>query len=141
MEQPKYIKIGADGQQLPDDATEWVAVFLPAHGLTFSATSVVDSDVPQEKCAEACKSLTLAGHSDWDLPTIDELQLLIDRGRYEPAIDTAFFQDIHNDWYWTSTPAAWSASSAWFVLFSLGYVYGLPRHYDGFALAVRRAGQ
>ncbi len=141
MEQPKYIKIGADGQQLPADAKDWVAVHLPAHGLTFTATSVVDTDVPQQKCLEACKSLTLAGHSDWDLPTIDELQLLIDRSRYEPAIDTAFFQDIQNDWYWTSTAAAWSASSAWFVGFYYGGVSYYRRSYDGFALAVRRAGQ
>ena len=141
MEQTKYIKIGADGQQLPADAKDWVAVHLPAHGLTFSATSVVDTDVPQEKCLEACKALTLAGHSDWDLPTIDELQLLVDRSRHEPAIDTDFFQDIQNDWYWTSTPAAWSASSAWFVYFYFGGVYYSPRDYAGFALAVRRAGQ
>jgi hypothetical protein len=141
MEQPKYIKIGAGGQELPADAKDWVAVHLPAHGLTFSATSVVDTDVPQEKCLDACKSLTLAGHSDWDLPTIDELQLLIDRSRHEPAIDTAFFQDIRDDWYWSSTPAAWSASSAWFVNFYGGLVLNFHRYYGGFALAVRRAGQ
>ncbi|TAA27638.1 DUF1566 domain-containing protein [Pseudoxanthomonas winnipegensis] len=141
MEQPKYIKIGADGQQLPADAKDWVAVHLPVHGLTFSATSVVNTDVPQEKCLEACKGLSLAGHSDWDLPTVDELQLLIDRSRCEPAIDTDFFQDIQNDWYWSSTPAAWSASSAWLVSFRYGGVSYGPRYDDGFALAVRRAGQ
>ena len=33
MEQPKYVKIGADGQQLPAAAKDWVAVHLPVHGL------------------------------------------------------------------------------------------------------------
>ena len=141
MSNPKFIKIGADGAQLPDDATGHVAVFLPDHGLTFSATSVVDSDVPHEECEAACKALTLAGHSDWDLPTIEELQLLIDRSRYSPAINTDFFQDIQSDWYWTKTPAAWSSASAWGVVFSYGGVGNYHRGSGGFALAVRRAGQ
>ena len=141
MSQPKFIKIGADGQQLPADATDHVAVLLPAHGLMFTATSVVDSDVPQEECEAACKALTLAGYSDWDLPTIDELQLLVDRSRYSPAIDTDFFRDIQNDWYWSKTPAAWSSASAWLVYFGYGSVYDYPRYNGGFALAVRRAGQ
>ena len=141
MSNPKFIKISADGDRLPDDATTWAAVLLPDHGITFSATSVVDTDVSQEECEAACKALTLAGHSDWDLPTIDELQLLIDRGRYSPAINTDFFQNIQNDCYWTMTPAAWSSASAWFVNFYHGYVYFNLRHGYGFALAVRRAGQ
>ena len=141
MRKPTFLKIGADGARLPNDATDWVAVELPDHGLTFSRTSVTDSDVPQEQCEAACKALTLAGFSDWDLPTIDELQLLVDRSRYSPAIDTDFFVDIENDWYWSKTAAAWSSASAWLVGFDLGYVYNYPRGGYGFALAVRRAGQ
>lgn len=141
MSQPKFIKIGADGQQLPVDATNHVAVLLPAHGLMFSATSVIDSGVPQEQCEAACKALTLAGYSDWDLPTIDELQLLVDRSRHDPAIDTDFFRDIQSDWYWSKTPAAWSSASAWGVSFSYGLVSVNHRLNGGFALAVRRAGQ
>ena len=141
MRKPTFIKIGADGARLPNDATDWVAVELPDHGLTFSRTSVTDSDVPQEQCEAACKALTLAGFSDWDLPTIEELQLLVDRSRYSPAIDTDFFVDIENDWYWSKTPAAWSSASAWGVSFNYGGVLNSHRGLLGFALAVRRAGQ
>ena len=141
MSKPTMIKIGADGARLPNDATEWVAVELPEHGLMFSRTSIVDSDIPQEECEAACKALSLAGHADWDLPTIDELQLVVDRSRYSPAIDTDFFVDIENDWYWSKTAAAWSSASAWFVDFYLGGVDGSHRISDGFALAVRRVGQ
>ena len=142
MRKPTFIKIGADGARLPNDETDWVAVELPDHGLTFSRTSVTDSDVPQEQCEAACKALTLAGFSDWDLPTIEELQLLVDRSRYSPAIDTDFFVDIENDWYWSKTPAAWSSASAWGVYFGYGNVVSHHRRYGlGFALAVRRVGQ
>ncbi len=147
MSNTKFIKIGADGQQLPNDATDWVAVELPEHGLTFSATSIVDTDVPLEQCEAAAKALTIAGYSDWDLPTIDELSLLIDRTRYSPAINTDFFRDIQNDWYWSKTPTAWSldeagsSASAWFVDFGYGGVNLNRRYFNGFALAVRRAGQ
>jgi len=134
-------KIGADRNQLPDDSNDHVAVFLPDHGLTFTATSIVDSDVPHAECEAAAKALTLLGHSDWDLPTIEEYQLLIDRSRYSPAINTDFFKDIQNDWYWSKTPAAWSSASAWFVFFYSGGVLSGPRDGYGFALAVRRAGQ
>ena len=141
MTKPTFIKIGADGARLPDDATEWVAVELPDHGLMFSRTSIVESDVPQQQCEAACQALTLAGFNDWDLPTIDELQLLVDRSRFSPAINTDFFVDIEDDWYWTSTPAAWSSASAWFVNFYYGDVNDYHRLIHGFALAVRRAGQ
>ena len=134
-------KIGADRNQLPDDSTDHVAVFLPDYGLTFTATNIVDTDVPHAECEAAAKAMDLLGHSDWDLPTIEELQLLIDRSRYSPAINTDFFKGIQNDWYWSKTPAAWSSASAWLVNFSLGNVYGSRRGGLGFALAVRRAGQ
>ncbi|XNX69797.1 DUF1566 domain-containing protein [Stenotrophomonas maltophilia] len=134
-------KIGADRNQLPDDSIDHVAVFLPDYGLTFTATNIVDSDVPHAECEASAKALNLLGHTDWDLPTIEEYQLLIDRSRYSPAINTDFFRDIQNDWYWSKTPAAWSSASAWYVDFYYGGVDNLPRNGNGFALAVRRAGQ
>ena len=134
-------KIAADGSELPDSATDHVAVLLPDYGLIFTATNIVDSDVPHAECEAAAKALDLLGHTDWDLPTIEELQLLIDRSRYSPAINTDFFKGIQNDWYWSKTPAAWSSASAWGVHFGFGLVCSGHRSYDGFALAVRRAGQ
>ncbi|HIE5650308.1 TPA: DUF1566 domain-containing protein [Stenotrophomonas maltophilia] len=133
-------KIGADRNQLPGDSNDHVAVFLPDYGLTFTATSIVDSDLSHAECEAAAKALDLLGHTDWDLPTIEEYQLLIDRSRYSPAINTDFFKDIQNDWYWSKTPAAWSSASAWGVNFNSGHGF-LHRGDYGFALAVRRAGQ
>ena len=141
MKKPTFIKLDANGSALPADAADWVAVQLPEHGLTFTATHINSEEADQEALQQQAGALTLLGHSDWDLPTIDELSLLIDRGRYSPAIDTDFFRDIENDWYWAKTPAAWSSASAWYVSFGYGYVGYYHRGGNGFALAVRRAGQ
>ena len=141
MKKPTMIKLAADGQELPADATDWVAVKLPEHGLIFTATQINEEETDQESLQAKAVALDLLGAPDWDLPTIDELQLLIDRDRYDPAIDTAFFRDIQSDWYWSKTPAAWSSASAWVVNFYYGYVDDDHRNYSGFALAVRRVGQ
>lgn len=137
MTQLNLIKISADGAQLPADATKWDAVLLPDHGLMFSATHILPKDRPQQECIDACASLTLAGFSDWTLPSIEQLQLVIDRTRYRPAINTDYFRNIQSDWYWTSSEFAGSSASAWFVYFFSGNVYGLHRSLSGFALAVR----
>jgi hypothetical protein len=136
----ELIKLDAEGNHLAADAADWVAVFLPQHGLTFTASPVLDRNVPHAKCEAACKAVALFG-AEWDLPTIDELSLLIDRSRYSPAINTDFFRDIPNDWFWSKTETAWSSGSAWGVSFGGGNVNLSRRYYDGFALAVRRAGQ
>ncbi len=135
------IKILSDGTHLPagSDRTDHVAVLLPQHGLMFTARVINAEAQRQAKLEEACKAVTCAGFSDWVMPEIEELQLVVDRTRYNPALDPEYFRDIPIDWLWSKTPAAWSALSAWLVSADYGGVINLPRYYGGFALAVRRA--
>lgn len=140
MSKLKLIKISSTGEQLADDASAWDAVLLPDHGLMFTATHVA-ADVPHDDCVAACTAATVAGFSDWTLPDIDQLSLVIDRTRRDPAINVDYFRDIASDWYWSTTPVAGSAASAWYVGFNYGLVYYYHRGLSGFALAVRRAGQ
>ena len=145
---PRYTKVLADGTHLPgaDSRTDHVAVIDNATSLMWSVESLgdpkdPDSGISQDACERRCAELRLLGYDDWRLPTRKELEGLVDDTRHEPAIDTALFPRVKPRWHWTSTAAAWSASSAWVVSFNLGSVYYLRRNYDGFALAVRRAGQ
>lgn len=53
---------------------------------------------------DACRSLTLGGHSDWRLPSVEELLSIVvtDIDFVGAQIDTANFPDTKKDLYWTS---------------------------------------
>ena len=69
-----------------------------------------------------CEDLTLASHDDLRLPTIQELQSIVDYSRHNPAIDTAYFPGTLPSWYWSSTTYAYDSSYAWCAYFYDGYV-------------------
>ncbi len=37
-----------------------------------------------------CDALTLAGHDDWRLPTVEELGRIVDYSKHDPAINKVF---------------------------------------------------
>lgn len=60
----------------------------------------------------------------WRMPTVDELQTILDRSRHGPAIDTERFPDTQSEPYWTSTPCSWDSDTRWVVYFYYGGVSG-----------------
>src|SRR5690606_33199269 len=86
-------------------------------GLQWTRDDVSVDDVTHAEAEAAVEQLNadaFADHSDWRLPTLQELFALADHGRHAPAIDTAAFPSCKNDWYWTSTPyAASPADRSW----------------------------
>lgn len=59
--------------------------------------------------------------SGWRLPSMKELQTIVDDGHVSPAIDASAFPSTPIDVaYWTSTPVAWQQGHAWHVLFNIG---------------------
>ena len=75
-----------------------------------------------EQALNYCESLTLAGHSDWRLPTWKELQSIVDYSSYTPTINTTFFPDTVASQYASSTTRADNLSHAWYVDFTIGFV-------------------
>lgn len=50
-----------------------------------------------------CEDLVLAGHSDWRLPSINELQSIVDETATNPAIDLTAFPGTVGEMYWSSS--------------------------------------
>ena len=67
-----------------------------------------------------CENLELAGHDDWRLPNMRELESLVDYGRFAPAIDPVF--GALSAIYWSSTSLAGNRDYAWYVYFFDGDV-------------------
>ena len=69
-----------------------------------------------------CKSGTALPGSGWRLPTLTELQTLIDDSQNSPPlIDPTAFPQTAQATYWTSSADANNAGAVWYVDFSTGF--------------------
>ncbi len=99
--------------------------------LEWSPTLCDGERVDYATAEKACAALG----EGWRLPTRQELESILDLSRHNPAADPGRFPDMKADWYWSSTPCAWSSGRAWCVDFDLGGVGSL--HRDGLSAFVR----
>jgi hypothetical protein len=67
-----------------------------------------------------CAGLTLAG-TGWRVPTKAELESIVDRTRYDPAIDPTAFPDTPSDNFWSSSPHPGLAGYGYYVNFVIGF--------------------
>jgi serine/threonine-protein kinase len=111
----------------------------PATGLMW-ANKDNGSDVNFLQAAAYCRNLQLAGHSDWRLPEIGELQ-----GIYDPRVDVASWHVKGNlqltGYQWSSTPGN-ASGEAFYLFFSDGERGSDPyrKNYSKRALCVRGSG-
>ncbi len=131
----KYAKLDAGGHGLPRDAASWHCVADRVTGLVWEMktdhgvhganrlyTNYGDgSSGDTSALVAAANARTLCGASNWRLPTVNELQGLIDYGAASgPQIDAAWFPNTRENWYWTSTGYANDPLASWAVYFSAG---------------------
>lgn len=66
-------------------------------------------------------TLDLAGHQDWRFPSIIEMESLLDRSIYRPAMREAVpFRDERT--YWSSTTFGVDTQNAWIMMYDGAYV-------------------
>ncbi len=115
---PSFTKLDDQGDELPDSASRWSMVRDNNTGLVWEAKTNGNKSDWQD-AVNYCSSLNLRDFSDWHLPTRQELQTIVDYGKYNPAIDTKYFPDTVSGGYWSSSTYK---EYAWLVNFSYGYV-------------------
>lgn len=67
--------------------------------------------------AQTVNSAAFAGHNDWRLPNLKELNSLVEMACYTPAINENHFPNTAASSYWSSSPDAYYSSRAWYVYF------------------------
>ncbi len=85
---------------------------------------------------EYCTSLTLNGYTDWRLPTIKELQTIVDISKKKLAINTEFkFTEPSS--YWSNSQDMVNKNNAWYVGFKTGATFRDSKDYDCYIRCIR----
>ena len=159
-----YTKLDANGDDLPEEATDWNCVRDNVTGLiwevkttsglhsasntytwysttnhggnvgTQNGGSCSGSACDTKAFTEAVNSEELCGFSDWRMPSKSELSQLVHRGRYNPAISTELFPNTQSSYYWSSSP---DSSYAWYVVFYYGDVNYGSKNFSYYVRLVR----
>jgi len=106
------------GLMWQDDAN--VSIVTKPWVTTANYNAVDYNNTSGDTATTYCTNLTLGGYSDWRLPTHSQLREIVDYGKSNPSIDTAFVNIYFDMYYYSSTPYILSSNNAWIVGFYNG---------------------
>ncbi|MEZ5478585.1 MAG: DUF1566 domain-containing protein [Thiolinea sp.] len=110
----EHLEISSDG----------LTVYDPKTDLTWQRCGV-GQNWDGSNCSGAATSMNWqqaleSAGSGWRLPNIKELASIIEQRCWSPAIDTGFFPNTPNSYYWSSSPYAYYNNFAWALDFNYG---------------------
>lgn len=103
----------------------------------YEANGEIDATYNPGGSVDVCGALQLGGHTDWRLPTIEELESIVKYDSSNPAIATAYFSNAHSSMYWASTTYFFYVPRARVVDFSMGGLWGSELSNPYFVKCVR----
>lgn len=83
-----------------------------------------------------CVELVMGGFEDWRLPTVKELESIVNYRQVKPSIDTIYFKNVSSNYYWSST-TTYMRYRAWYVSFGSGDVDGNSKNDNYYIRCVR----
>lgn len=90
----------------------------------------------------AVNATNLCGFSDWRLPTLDELQSIVDYGSASaPAIDANWFPNTSNGMTWAATPYAGYAHGGWVLVYQDGSIFNGAFRWSNYSVRLVRTAQ
>lgn len=96
------------------------------------------SEMTWSGALEHARSCEFAGHDDWRLPNVRELQSLAERGcDASPAINQIVFPNTPSSFFWSGSPLTVYSSHAWSVSFDYGSSYHNGRYKESHVRLVR----
>jgi len=117
-----------------DNLYTWCADVSPIDGVCDNGTNDMDGTIVTTFLAALNAGSGFAGHTDWRIPNVNELQSIVNYQHVNPAVDTAFNTGCaasctvttcsctQSGLYWSSTTYQGGPPQAWFVHFSAGSV-------------------
>ena len=96
-----------------------------------------DLSITYKEAEEYCSKLVIAEYNNFRIPTLIELQSIIDYKNYKPAILTGFIY-APSETFWTSTPFANDKDYVWSINFKKGDRSTRAKHYDRFIRCVQK---
>jgi len=111
-----YTKLDVSGDELPFSVTSWSMVRDNVTGLIWEVKTDDESihdrdnqynwDDAQSMFIAELNAINFGDYSDWRMPSIKELKYIVDSGRYNPSINTDYFQNTVSSSlflsYWSS---------------------------------------
>jgi alpha-tubulin suppressor-like RCC1 family protein/fibronectin type 3 domain-containing protein len=91
-----------------------------AEGQTWSGNTCTDSALTYDLGTATTLTSSSAGHSDWRIPTVNELGTLVEYQKYRPAINTAIFPNSPSSNFWSGSPFKDYSGYVWVIQFLEG---------------------
>jgi len=89
-----------------------------------------------ESANSYCNELHQAGFDDWRLPSVKELQEIVDTNGTSPIIQSSF-QNSAADFYWTYVNSVSDSSKVWAVNFYHGGTFALDKDRASYVRCIR----
>lgn len=119
------------GKDPRDEQATWAD---PKTGLWWQRRS--PGKMTWDEAQEYAEALRLEGKAGWRLPSLAELESLLDRSKYRPLMREGVpFRDERS--YWSSTTFEENTSTAWIVMFDGAYLLSYSKRNRYFVRCVR----